>query len=146
MFGIGLVSGLVFDELIETIRGEENSTVNTAGNTLTGGAVATTGPFQKKPRGGIAGGGPSKKKTSVASKANHALEAKGKISKQTRNRITKVLRKTPYVGVVIGSVQLADAVADRVELETSKQNESKAKDTFGVQCSDYDKIVNSKGC
>lgn len=125
VIGIGIGVGLVFDAAIEAIRGENNSTGNTAGNAATGGAVATTGPFADKPRGGIAGGGKAGTKTSVASKANHKAAQDGKISKKTSHKVTKVLRKVPYVGTAIAAGQLVDAVVDRVEKETASESTEK---------------------
>ena len=70
----------------------------------------------------------SKNKTSVASKANHKLAKDNKISLKQRNAATKVLRKVPYIGDVIAGVQLADAVADRVSAEQSKQDQNQNQD------------------
>jgi uncharacterized protein RhaS with RHS repeats len=120
VIGIGIGVGLVFDEVTEAIRGESNSTANTAGNANTGGAFAATGPFADKPRAGVDGGGPAGSKTSVASKVNHAAAKSGAISTKTRNLATKVLRKVPYVGTAIAVGQLADAISDRIESESRK--------------------------
>ncbi|MDO6561649.1 RHS repeat-associated core domain-containing protein [Paraglaciecola chathamensis] len=122
VIGVGIGVGLLFDVAIEAILGEDNSTANTAANAATGGAVAATGPFADKPRGGVAGGGPAGSKTSVASKANHAAAKSGAISTSTRNTVTKVLRKVPYVGTAIAAVQLGDAIIDRVESETAAED------------------------
>jgi hypothetical protein len=127
IIAVGVAVGYVFDEAIEAIRGEDNSTVNTAGNAATGASVAATGPFEKKPRGGIAGGGPAKKKTSVASKANHAAAKKGIISKKASHAVTKVLRKVPYVGTAIAAVQLGDAIVDRIESETDNDTQEQTE-------------------
>ena len=122
VIGVGIGVGLLFDAAIEAIRGDDNSTANTTANAATGGAVAATGPFADKPRGGVAGGGPAGSKTSVASKANHAAAQSGAISTSTRNTITKVLRKVPYVGTVIAAAQLGDAIIDRVESEAAAED------------------------
>jgi RHS repeat-associated protein len=127
VIGVGLAVGYAFDLAIEAIRGDENSTGNTAGNVATGGVVAATGPFADKPRGGIAGGGKAGTKTSVASIANHKAAKDGKISKKTRHAVTKVLRKVPYVGTAIGAGQLVDAVVDRVQSETSNESTNQEK-------------------
>lgn len=121
VIGVGIAVGLAFDYTIEAIRGDDNSTATTAANAGTGGAVAATGPFADKPRGGVAGGGPAGSKTSVASKANHALAKSGAISTATRNAATKILRKVPYVGTGIAVVQLGDAIVDRIESETATE-------------------------
>ncbi|OBT09273.1 hypothetical protein A9267_09810 [Shewanella sp. UCD-FRSSP16_17] len=89
VIGVSLAVGYAFDLAVEAIRGEENSTGNTAGNVATGGAVAATGPFADKPIGGIAGGGKAGTKTSVASKANHKAAQDGKISKKTSLQLLK---------------------------------------------------------
>jgi RHS repeat-associated protein len=127
VIGVGLAVGYAFDLAIEAIRGDENSTGNTAGNVATGGVVAATGPFADKPRGGIAGGGKAGTKTSVASIANHKAAKDGKISMKTRHAVTKVLRKVPYVGTAIGAGQLVDAVVDRVQSETSNESTNQEK-------------------
>jgi RHS repeat-associated protein len=123
IIAVGVVAGLVFDEAIEVIRGEDNS----AGNATIGGSIAATGKFEKKPRGGIAGGGPSKNKTSVASKANHAAAKKGVISKKASHAVTKVLRKVPYMGAAIAVAQVVDAISDRIETDNDTDTQEQAE-------------------
>ncbi len=114
VFGVGLAVGYVFDKAIGAIRGESSSSAVTAGNSVLGASVASTLPTQEKPRTGVDGGGPSKDKTSVASKKNHQLYKDKKISLKTRHAVTKVLRKVPYVGTAVATAQLVDAVSDRL--------------------------------
>ena len=109
----GIGAGILFDYAIDAIRGSNNSSTATAGNVAGGIATALTLDTQLKPRTGIAGGGPSGNRTSVASQLNHNAARNGLYSIGTRNTLTSTLRKVPYVGAGIGAYQLGNAISDR---------------------------------
>ena len=96
--------------------------MNTATSVAATTSVAVTIPTQTKPRVGISGGGPSGSRTSVASQINHGASRKGIISTNTRNVITKIARRTPYVGAAAAEAQLVGAVHDRILSETNRKN------------------------
>ena len=117
---VGIGAGIAFDYFIEKYKernccGKElsctNSLLGTEGNAAVGGAIGATGPFDAKPRTGIAGGGRAGSTTSVASKINHAASKKGYYSVRTRNLVTKGLRKVPYLGVAVSGYEIYDATS-----------------------------------
>lgn len=115
LVGIGL--GYAFDYLLERYKEEhckckdEGNLAGPLGNALAGGAIGGTGPFTKKPRGGIAGGGRAGTATSSFSQMNHAAASRGFYSIPTRNRITKYLRKVPYAGAALAAYQIYDVLS-----------------------------------
>jgi uncharacterized protein RhaS with RHS repeats len=110
---IGIGVGYAFDYALERYKKEhctcKDTPAGSAGNAAAGGAVGGTGPFASKPRGGIAGGGPSGTATSTFSQMNHAAASRGWYSIATRNGITKVLRKVPYAGAALATYEVYDA-------------------------------------
>lgn len=113
----GVAVGLAFDAAVSAIRGSDNPGIVIAGNAAGGAGVAATLPTQNKPRGGIAGGGPSGDKTSLASQINHRLAQSGRYSLSTRNFLTQqILRRIPYLGAGLGLLELIDALIDRFNL------------------------------
>lgn len=110
---IGVGAGYAFDYLLEQYKKEHctcpSSAFGPAGNAGLGGAMGTFGRFASKPRGGIAGGGPAGTGTSPFSQMNHAAASRGWYSVPTRNTITKVARKVPYVGAAAGAYEIYDA-------------------------------------
>lgn len=117
---MGIGAGIAFDYFIEKYKernccGKElsctDSLLGTEGNAAVGGAIGATGPFDAKPRTGIAGGGRAGATTSVASKINHAAAKKGYYSVRTRNLVTKGLRKVPYLGVAVSGYEIYDATS-----------------------------------
>ncbi|PLX60047.1 RHS repeat-associated core domain-containing protein, partial [Sedimenticola selenatireducens] len=125
---IGIGVGFAFDYAIEAIRGSENSNATTALNAATGGAIAVTSNTQTKPRTGIAGGGRSGSGTSVASQLNHSAAQRGLYSIGTRNALSAILRKTPYVGYAYGAYELGDALYDRYNNSYSNQIDTSITD------------------
>jgi len=115
LIGIGI--GLLFDYAVEEYKkancecDDSGTPLGPVGNAAAGGSTGATGPFAKKPRGGIAGGGNAGDRTSVASKANHSASKRGYYSTKTRNRATSILRKVPYIGAGLAAYQLYDAVS-----------------------------------
>lgn len=109
--GIGL--GYAFDYALEKYKNEhctcKDTPAGSAGNAAAGGAIGGTGPFTSKPRGGIAGGGPSGTATSTFSQINHAAASRHWYSIATRNRITTLLRTIPYAGAALATYELHDA-------------------------------------
>jgi len=93
----------------------ESCPARTGANAGLGAATAATWESQRKPRTGLAGGGPSGSGTSVAGTANHNLARAGAYGPKTRNVITKCLRKFPYVGLGLGAFQLGGAVFNPAE-------------------------------
>jgi RHS repeat-associated protein len=112
---IGMGVGYAFDYALEQYKKAhctcQDTPAGAAGNAAAGGAVGGTGPFVSKPRGGIAGGGPSGTATSSFSQMNHAAASRGWYSVATRNGITKVLRKVPYAGAALAGYELYDALS-----------------------------------
>uniref|UniRef100_UPI00398BE0EF RHS repeat-associated core domain-containing protein n=1 Tax=Polaromonas sp. YR568 TaxID=1855301 RepID=UPI00398BE0EF len=110
---IGIGAGYAFDYFLEKYKNEhctcKDTPAGAAGNSVLGGALGGTGPFVSKPRGGIAGGGPAGSATSSFSQLNHAAASRGVYPVATRNGITKVLRKVPYVGSAILAYEIYDA-------------------------------------
>ena len=116
---IGLACGLVFDYALDSWKEEyckdpdEDTVLGPAGNAAGGAAVGTFGGFENKPRGGIAGGGPSGNKTSVYSKAVHGAYKNEVINKETtrvlRNGAGRVAKSIAYVGPAMTLYQLYDA-------------------------------------
>lgn len=111
---IGVVAGVAFDYALETYKESkecscEDSVISTAGNIAIGTSFGFFGPFDKKPRTGIAGGGPSGNKTSIFSHINHASAAKGLYSKTNRNLMTKAGRSVPYAGSALAAYQIYNA-------------------------------------
>ena len=104
--------GYAFDYLLEQYKQEhctcKDTPAGAAGNAAAGGAVGGSGPFATKPRGGIAGGGPSGGATSSFNQINHAAARRGWYSVATRNQITKVLRKVPYAGAALAVYEVYD--------------------------------------
>ncbi|WP_353538862.1 hypothetical protein [Colwellia sp. KU-HH00111] len=109
--GIGV--GLAFDAVTSYISGTDNSSLTTVANAAGGEAVAATLPTQKKPRTGAAGGGPSKDKTSVASKYNHSAYQNKRISLKQWHLISKLLRRFPYLGLGLSFSELVNALYER---------------------------------
>ena len=111
----GVTAGLIFNYLLEQYKEEyctcEKTPLRAGGNAALGGAVGGSGPFAKKPRGGVDGGGPSRNRTSSFSTMNHNAQKMGKYSIATRNKITWGLRKIPYVGGALISYELFDALS-----------------------------------
>ena len=111
---VGIGVGFIADYVIEQYRKEHcgcpKTNLGPAGSAGAGGAVGATGPFAGKPRTGIAGGGPAGSTTSTASQINHAAAQRGLISIPTRNAITKVARKIPYVGTALIAYDVYDAL------------------------------------
>lgn len=132
VIGIGIAAGFAFDFVVEKIRGEPSTTTESIVNGANGGVIASTLPTQEKPRTGIGGGGPSGNRTSVASKANHALVR----SPTARRPITWVLRRAPYAGMAYNLYQLGDAVNDRYNRD--EEDEEKEKDKDSQEESDTD--------
>jgi len=112
---IGIGVGYAFDNALEQYKKVhctcQDTPAGSAGNAAAGGAVGGAGPFASKPRGGIAGGGPSGTATSSFSQMNHAAASRGWYSVATRNGITKVLRKVPYAGAALAANELYDALS-----------------------------------
>lgn len=112
---VGIGAGYVFDYLLERYKKEHCTCrripLTSAGNAAVGGALGGTGPFASKPRGGIAGGGPAGSTTSSFSQMNHAAARRGWYSIATRNRITSVFRKVPYVGMALATYEIYDAAS-----------------------------------
>ncbi len=110
---IGIGVGYAFDYALEQYKKAhctcQDTPAGSAGNAAAGGAVGGAGPFASKPRGGIAGGGPSGTATSTFSQMNHAAASRGWHSVATRNGITKALRKIPYAGAALAAYELYDA-------------------------------------
>jgi RHS repeat-associated protein len=110
---IGIGVGYAFDYLLEQYKKEhctcKETPLGAGGNSALGGTLGGTGPFASKPRGGIAGGGPAGSGTSSVSLMNHAAARRGWYSVPTRNLITKVARKVPYVGAGLMAYELYDA-------------------------------------
>ncbi|MDO9459927.1 MAG: hypothetical protein Q7N95_07395, partial [Alphaproteobacteria bacterium] len=112
---IGAGAGYAFDYFLEKYKKAnctcESKNVGAVGNAAAGAAIGATGPFAKKPRTGIAGGGPSGSATSTVSQLNHAAARRGLISLPTRNAITSVARKVPYAGGALAAYELYDALS-----------------------------------
>jgi RHS repeat-associated protein len=112
---IGIGAGYAFDYMLEQYKKEHctcmDTPVGAVGNSVVGGAVGGSGPFASKPRGGIAGGGPSGRTTSSFSQLNHAAASRGLYSVPTRNVITKILRKVPYAGAAVAAYEIHDALS-----------------------------------
>lgn len=113
--GIGIGAGMAFDYALQEWK-KKNCACPTAstpggaaGNGAAGGAIGLFGPFDSKPRKGVAGGGPSGDKTSIFSKANHAAATRGSYSISTRNKISFVARKVPYASWAFAGYELYDA-------------------------------------
>jgi RHS repeat-associated protein len=110
---IGIGAGYAFDYLVAKYKKEHctcrDTPLGSAGNSALGGVLGVAGPFVSKPRGGIAGGGPSGTGTSLLSQLNHAAASRGIYSVATRNGITKILRKVPYAGAAVVGYELYDA-------------------------------------
>ncbi|ELP4037568.1 RHS repeat protein [Salmonella enterica] len=116
---VGLACGLVFDYALDKWKEEHckdpdaDTALGQAGNAASGAAVGTFGGFENKPRGGIAGGGPSGNKTSVYSKVVHSAYKNEVINKETtrvlRNGGRRVAKSMPYVGTAITLYQVYDA-------------------------------------
>ena len=112
---VGIGIGLAFDYVVSKWKEEHckcddaSTAAGAAGNAAAGGAVGGSGPFATKPRGGIAGGGRSGTATSTFSRINHAAASRGWYSVGTRNTVTKVLRKVPYVGIGLAAYEVYDA-------------------------------------
>ena len=104
---IGIGAGYAFDYALKRYKEEhctcKDTPAGSAGNAAAGGALGGSGPFTSKPRGGIAGGGPSGTATSSFSQINHAAASRGWYSVATRNGITTVLRKVPYAGAALAA-------------------------------------------
>lgn len=56
-------------------------------------------------------GGPAGSTTLSFSQLNHAAAKRGWYSIVTRNRITSVFRKIPYVGMTLATYEVYDAVS-----------------------------------
>ena len=123
----GVAAGFVFDAAIEAIRGEDNSITATAGNVTGGAAVALTSNTQKKPRGGIAGGGPSGGKTSVASKILFSLAQNRNITVPTEKLLRSALRTAPGLGVGLGVLELGAALNDRFNNSSNNSGNNSKK-------------------
>ncbi|WP_373421723.1 RHS repeat-associated core domain-containing protein [Burkholderia multivorans] len=112
---VGIGAGYVFDYLLEMYKKEHctcrHTPLTSVGNAVAGGAIGGSGSFASKPRGGIAGGGAAGSKTSPFSQMNHAAARRGWYSIATRNGITSVLRKLPYVGMAVATYEIHDAVS-----------------------------------
>ena len=112
---IGIGVGYAFDYALEQYKKAnctcQDTPAGSAGNAAAGGAVGGAGPFASKPRGGIAGGGPSGTGTSSFSQMNHAAASRGWYSVATRNGITKGLRKVPYAGAALGGYEIYNALS-----------------------------------
>lgn len=116
---VGLACGLVFDYTLDQWKEEHckdpdaDTAFGQAGNAASGAAVGTFGGFENRPRGGIAGGGPSGNKTSVYSKTVHNAYKNKVINKETtrvlRNGGRRVAKAIPYVGTAITLYQFYDA-------------------------------------
>jgi RHS repeat-associated protein len=109
---IGLVAGFAFDAGLEWYKRRNckcNDTgfeLGSVGNAALGGALGATGSFESKPRTGVAGGGRSGARSSVASRLNHGAARRGWYSNRARNAITRGLRRVPYLGLALGAGQL----------------------------------------
>lgn len=112
---IGIGVGYAFDYALEQYKKAhctcQDTPAGSIGNAAAGGAVGGAGPFASKPRGGIAGGGPSGTATYSFSQMNHAAASRGLYSVATRNGISKVLRKVPYVGAALATYEIYDALS-----------------------------------
>lgn len=112
LIGIGL--GYLFDYALEQYRKAncpcEETNLGAAGNSALGGAIGATGPFARKPRTGIAGGGPSGSATSTVSEINHLAARRGWISIPTRNALTRVARRVPDIGTALAFYELYNAL------------------------------------
>ncbi len=117
----GFLAGLALDAAVNAISGADGSALSAGVNGTVGAATASTLPTQKKPRTGVSGGGPSGDGTTLASQANHRAYRKGQISLAQRHRLTKLLRKIPYLGTGIGVSQLLKALYDRFGKEVVDQ-------------------------
>ncbi|MBB3121771.1 RHS repeat domain-containing protein [Pseudoduganella violacea] len=112
---IGIGVGMAFDYGVSEWKKKNCScpTASTpagaAGNGALGGAVGLFGPYDSKPRTGVAGGGPAGSKTSIFSKINHAAARSGAYSIATRNAITSVARRVPYASAAFAGYELYDA-------------------------------------
>lgn len=87
-------------------------TLGVAGHTAVGAALGMSGPFGRKGRTGIAGGGPSGNKTSGLSQATGRAYREGLIGLEMRNRMRSISRQLSdrrIAALGIGAVLALDA-------------------------------------
>lgn len=116
---IGIACGLAFDYALDKWKEshckdpDAETALGPEGNSTLGAVAGTFGAYENKPRGGIAGGGPSGNKTSTFSKMLHDAYKNGNISKGTtkifRNIGRKIAKRIPYVGTAITAYEVYDA-------------------------------------
>ena len=116
---VGIACGLVFDYALDKWKEthckdpDADTVLGPEGNAATGATAGAFGPYEYKPRGGIAGGGPAGDKTSTYSKTLHNAYKNKVISKGTtkilRDAGRKVAKSIPYVGSAIVSYEVYDA-------------------------------------
>ncbi|MRV76627.1 type IV secretion protein Rhs, partial [Duganella sp. FT92W] len=114
---IGIGAGLALDYALSEWKRknctckDSGTPAGPAGNAGVGAADGIFGAHDVKPRGGIAGGGPAGRGTSIFSGLNHAAARSGKYSIATRNALTSIARKIPYVGTAIVGYEVYDALS-----------------------------------
>ncbi len=116
---VGIACGLAFDYTLDKWKEthckdpEADTVLGLEGNATAGATAGAFGPYEYKPRGGIAGGGPAGDKTSTYSKTLHNAYKNKVITKGTtkvlRNIGRKVAKSIPYVGTAIGAYEIYDA-------------------------------------
>jgi hypothetical protein len=111
---IGIAAGFVFDYALDkykqqhcTCKDDSGTPLGPEGNSAMGGVVGGTLGVVRKDRIIY----PNQPYTSSFSELNHAAYNSGLYSVKVRHGITKILRKTPYVGAVVAAYEIYDAIS-----------------------------------
>lgn len=119
---VGAALGVAFDYALEKFK-DARCNCNTSGfpdtstgvNAAAGAAQGAFGPFERKPRQGFGGGGPSGDRSSTFSRMSRQARDRGLISRDTQRALNRnarrLARRLPYVSGVLAVAQLYDAAS-----------------------------------